>query len=215
MTHLGDRVSAYVDGQLPISLTERVTAHLATCPACREAVERERSVKTALTGMFEPAPGAEFMISLMALGGPAGPLAPRDGHMPGAPRPPLVMFEADVRRTPELALAPSAFAGRGRRLWGGALIAGATVVGAGVLSATFLPLTGPSGAPSVRPASGHLVIAPAASPASQGPGRRTGGSRTAPTVIPVVGVYSGFRPSEIVFPTLLSSFSGAVPRPAR
>ena len=234
MTHLGDRVSAYVDGQLPISHTERVTAHLATCPECREAVERERSIKTALTGMFEPAPEAGFMISLMALGGPTGPMTPRDQHMPGSPRPPLVMFEADVRGRPELSLAPTALAGRGRRRWGGALIAGATVVGAGFLTSSFLPLAGSSGSPLVRPASGQLVVTPGSSTSVQGANRRGAVGRGVPPLLPitalpvagvsvagvsvagvsVAGARSGFRPSDVAFPTL-SPGSPTHPRPAR
>jgi anti-sigma factor RsiW len=234
VTHLGDRVSAYVDGQLPISHTERVTAHLATCSDCREAVERERSIKTALTGMFEPAPKAEFMIALMALGGPTGPMAPRDQHMPGSPRPPLVMFEADVRGRPELSLAPSALTGRGRRRWGGALIAGATVVGAGFLTSSFLPLAGSSGSPLVRPASGQLIVTPGSSTSVQGANRRGPVSRDVPSVlsatglpipglpvagfpvaaVSVAGVRSGFRPSDVAFPTLSPS-AVTHPRPAR
>jgi anti-sigma factor RsiW len=235
VTHLGDRVSAYVDGQLPISHTERVTAHLATCSECREAVERERSIKTALTGMDEPAPEAGFMIALMALGGPTGPMTPRDQHMPGSPRPPLVMFEANVRGRPELSLAPSVpsalapLTRGGRRRLGGALIVGATVVGAGFLTSSFLPLAGSSGSPLVRPATGQLVVSPGSSNSGQGASRRGGVGRGVPPVLPitglpvaglsaagvsVAGISFDFRPSDVAFPTLSSS-SATPPRPAR
>ena len=43
MTHLGDRMTPLVDGQLPVDATERAHAHLASCDGCREAVETERA----------------------------------------------------------------------------------------------------------------------------------------------------------------------------
>ena len=184
MIHLGVRVSAYVDGQLPVSLTERVTAHLAACVVCREAVERERRTKGALLAMPDPSPATDFMLSLVAMGGPSGPDGPRAGHVPGSPRPPLVTFEADARRDPRLSLAPSGVVARGmlRRRWGGALIGAATVVGAGVLSATLLPLVtvGGAGVP-VRQPSGSIAVTPGSPWMQQNVVRRFG-SRGWPAV---------------------------------
>jgi anti-sigma factor RsiW len=49
--HLGPRVSALLDGQLSPEETERAWAHVHTCHACRDLVEREGWVKTRLAGL--------------------------------------------------------------------------------------------------------------------------------------------------------------------
>lgn len=51
MAHLGDRVSALLDGQLSAVETERAWAHVHLCHTCRDAVEREGWVKTSLAGL--------------------------------------------------------------------------------------------------------------------------------------------------------------------
>lgn len=56
MIHLGARVGALVDGQLPPAEAERWWAHVHGCDLCRRAVEREGWVKTRLAGA--PAPEA-------------------------------------------------------------------------------------------------------------------------------------------------------------
>ncbi|MGI9156744.1 MAG: zf-HC2 domain-containing protein [Marmoricola sp.] len=52
--HLGDRVSALVDGQLSASEEERAWAHAMTCAGCRRLVEREGWTKTRLATMADP-----------------------------------------------------------------------------------------------------------------------------------------------------------------
>lgn len=49
--HLGSRVSALLDGQLPPAEAERAWAHVHGCHACRDLVEREGWVKTRLSGL--------------------------------------------------------------------------------------------------------------------------------------------------------------------
>ena len=49
--HLGSRVSALLDGQLPVAESERAWAHVHTCHSCRDLVEREGWVKTRLAGL--------------------------------------------------------------------------------------------------------------------------------------------------------------------
>ncbi|MBS44265.1 MAG: hypothetical protein CMH83_14100 [Nocardioides sp.] len=46
--HLGARVSALLDGQLPAEEAERAWEHVHACHACRDLVEREGWVKTRL-----------------------------------------------------------------------------------------------------------------------------------------------------------------------
>lgn len=48
--HVGHRVSALIDGQLPEAEAERVWAHVMTCPPCRRQVEQEGWTKTRLQG---------------------------------------------------------------------------------------------------------------------------------------------------------------------
>jgi anti-sigma factor RsiW len=49
--HLGSRVSALLDGQLPPAEAERAWAHVQACHACRDLVEREGWIKTRLAGL--------------------------------------------------------------------------------------------------------------------------------------------------------------------
>jgi anti-sigma factor RsiW len=87
VSHLGDRVTALVDGQLPADATDRAMAHLASCGSCREAVELERLTKQRLASLATPPPGDALMARLIHMSGPAGPVPPRPGHVPGSPRP--------------------------------------------------------------------------------------------------------------------------------
>jgi len=55
--HLGESVSALVDGQLAPRDEERAWDHVMTCPGCRRAVEHEGQVKARLAVLRgEPAP---------------------------------------------------------------------------------------------------------------------------------------------------------------
>jgi hypothetical protein len=87
VTHLGEKATALVDGQLSLEATERAYAHLAHCRDCRDKVEAERLMKSRLFRLPSPALGTDLMGRLLALGGPSGPLPPRSGHVPGSPRP--------------------------------------------------------------------------------------------------------------------------------
>ena len=49
--HLGNRVSALLDGQLPADEAERAWAHVHQCHTCRDRVEREGWVKRRLAGL--------------------------------------------------------------------------------------------------------------------------------------------------------------------
>jgi anti-sigma factor RsiW len=49
--HLGTKVSALLDGRLSPDESERAWAHVHTCHACRDRVEREGWVKTSLAGL--------------------------------------------------------------------------------------------------------------------------------------------------------------------
>ncbi|WP_369183206.1 zf-HC2 domain-containing protein [Streptomyces sp. Y1] len=75
--HLGERLSAFVDGELGHDSRERVQAHLATCPQCLAEADEGRAVKHLLTRTGTPGPSAGLMARLMAVAelpedGPAG-----------------------------------------------------------------------------------------------------------------------------------------------
>jgi Putative zinc-finger len=96
VSHLGDRAAAFVDGQLSPDAAESATAHLAACRPCRDLVELERLTKIRLASLQGPAPTADLVGRLLAMGGPAGPLPPRPGHVPGMPRPQPVPLRTTV-----------------------------------------------------------------------------------------------------------------------
>jgi hypothetical protein len=93
VTHLGERVSDLVDGQLPPDAVERAHAHLVRCRECRDAVEAERLLKARLASLQGPAPEIDFLGRLMAMAEPGGPVPPRVEHVPGSPRPRTVAVD--------------------------------------------------------------------------------------------------------------------------
>src|SRR6266699_823288 len=99
MSHLGDRLSALVDGELDGAELDRAHAHLAGCQQCRAEAAELRALKQKLRALMTGAPAEAAMTSrLVALTGPGGPMPPRrrllrvvPGHRPAAgppgPRP--------------------------------------------------------------------------------------------------------------------------------
>ena len=58
MTHLGQRLSALIDGELDPSERERVLIHMTRCAACREEVAALRMLKRRMNALGEAAAGA-------------------------------------------------------------------------------------------------------------------------------------------------------------
>ncbi|MET9772861.1 zf-HC2 domain-containing protein [Streptomyces sp. NPDC006367] len=122
--HLGDRLSALVDGELGHDARERVLAHVATCPKCKAEVDAQRRLKNVFAEAPPPAPSESFLARLQGLpagGGTDGtdrsgsPSA--DGHfsdgMPGMPG----KFEFGyVPARPHSSPLPSSPANRGFRI---------------------------------------------------------------------------------------------------
>ena len=78
MSHLGDRLSALVDGELSGAELDRAHAHLASCERCRGEAADLRALKQKLRGLTADAPAeAEMTRRLIAITGPGGPLPPR------------------------------------------------------------------------------------------------------------------------------------------
>jgi anti-sigma factor RsiW len=78
MTHLGDRLSALIDGELDGAERDRAHAHLAGCEQCRTEAAELRAVKRKLSTLLPGAPAEAAMTRrLVAMTGPGGPLPPR------------------------------------------------------------------------------------------------------------------------------------------
>ncbi|PYC72160.1 hypothetical protein C7C46_26235 [Streptomyces tateyamensis] len=125
--HLGERLTAYLDGELGHDARERVQAHLATCPSCLVEVEQARSVKQLLTSTEPPGPSGLLMARLLAVAAlPDDEPGPQDG--PGAPP-----AEPVELRHPSLLTPPSL---GGSRLTGGSFGRGpGSTFGSGALGA--------------------------------------------------------------------------------
>ncbi|MFB7598983.1 zf-HC2 domain-containing protein [Streptomyces sp. NPDC056160] len=84
--HLGDRLSALVDGELGHETRERVLAHVATCPKCKAEVDAQRRLKNVFAETAPPPPSESFLARLQGLpgGGDADGGAPLGaGGFPG------------------------------------------------------------------------------------------------------------------------------------
>jgi anti-sigma factor RsiW len=78
MSHLGDRLSALVDGELTGAERDRASAHLAGCAQCRAEAAQLRALKQKLRSLAEGAPAEAAMTRrLISMTGPGGPLPPR------------------------------------------------------------------------------------------------------------------------------------------
>ena len=78
MSHLGDRLSALVDGELHGAERDRAYAHLASCEQCRTEAAELRALKKKLRALISGAPAEAAMTRrLIAMTGPGGPLPPR------------------------------------------------------------------------------------------------------------------------------------------
>ncbi len=153
--HLGDTVSALVDGQLGPEESEQAWRHVVQCPACRRLVEREGWVKRQLAWrpQVTESPSQRLLGNLYDLGGPAPVAHPRGAAVPAARS---ASNTAETREALEAWAAVEALEQRGRP-W---RRAGIALVGAGSVSAAVFGLSALSTAPL------GIGGAPAGSPAS-------------------------------------------------
>lgn len=71
--HLGDRLSALVDGELGHETRERVLAHLATCAKCKAEADAQRQLKNVFAEAAPPPPSESFLARLQGLPGGGDP----------------------------------------------------------------------------------------------------------------------------------------------
>jgi hypothetical protein len=82
MSHLGSRLSALADGQLPPAVAERALEHVAGCAECAAELRAARAARDALWSADAVAPTPDLTARLLALGGTG-----RDGDRPDGTRP--------------------------------------------------------------------------------------------------------------------------------
>ena len=70
--HLGDRLAAFVDGELTDDSRDRVQAHLVTCPQCKAAATEQRRLKSVVAASELPAMSAGLMARLHGMPGCGG-----------------------------------------------------------------------------------------------------------------------------------------------
>ncbi|WP_371577087.1 anti-sigma factor [Streptomyces sp. NBC_01314] len=79
--HLGDRLSALIDGELGHEARDRVLAHLATCAKCKTEADEQRRLKNVFAEAAPPPPSESFLARLQML--PAGGDGDGGSQLPG------------------------------------------------------------------------------------------------------------------------------------
>ena len=74
MTHLGEQISALIDGELTGAELDRANAHLAACERCRAEAAEMRQLQRALRALFEVDGDDDLTGRLLAMAGPGGPV---------------------------------------------------------------------------------------------------------------------------------------------
>ena len=77
MSHLGNRLSALVDGELSAEESDRVHAHLARCPECRDETRALRALKKRIHDLDDATPGDALTARLIRIAEPGAPVPPR------------------------------------------------------------------------------------------------------------------------------------------
>ncbi len=160
MSHLGDRISALVDGELGHEARDRALAHVAHCPSCHELLDDERAVKQALAAARAPAPPSALLDSLTAIALPGAPLPPRARSMPQGP---IVPVLPPPGRSPRGARGdsrgPSSYGGRpARRAQRARYAAVGALSVAGLVLGTAFAAGAPQQPANVVPATAELSV---------------------------------------------------------
>jgi anti-sigma factor RsiW len=147
MSHLGQRLSALIDGELGPVQRDRVLAHLARCESCRIEAASLRLLKQRMHALGEATANSSLHERLLALAAMSGP--PARGRWWRAAR------RRPVPRRP----AGHPPAGRARWAVRSLTVAGLMLLGAGVPAAAFLAGGSQQDpGPSVTPAVDLFVV---------------------------------------------------------
>jgi len=77
VSHLGEQISALIDGELTGADLDRANAHLAACARCRAEAAELRQLKRDLRALFEVDGDDALTRRLLAMAGPGGPVPSR------------------------------------------------------------------------------------------------------------------------------------------
>jgi anti-sigma factor RsiW len=122
--HLGERLSALIDGELSHAQRERVLAHLARCESCRQEAGTLRLLKRRMHALGDSDPAAGDLAGADALTWRLLAMIPAAGKGPGPQRPiRWAGRTAQARRRTRLLIA-AALAGGGLGLSAAAFLAG-------------------------------------------------------------------------------------------
>jgi hypothetical protein len=161
-------VTPLVDGRLAADAEARAAQHLHECSECADAVDTERLVRARVQALGVPRMSDDLVTRLLDIGGPSGPLRPRDEPMAAPARP--VVGVAPPSRTDATRARGSRRPGarevvrRARRRPVAAALAGTfSLLGAGIVG--VLVLGGLPGGNAQAPVA-ELRTTPSASPSS-------------------------------------------------
>lgn len=88
MSHLGEQVSALVDGELSGADLDRANAHIAGCERCRAEAAGLRELKRQLRALAADRSDDALTMRLLAMPGPRGQAVPRARPLPRPQHPP-------------------------------------------------------------------------------------------------------------------------------
>ncbi|MBV9792427.1 MAG: zf-HC2 domain-containing protein [Actinobacteria bacterium] len=99
MSHLGNRLSALIDGELSAAERDRVHAHLAGCEACRAEANDLRALKKRMRDLDDVLPSDALTRRLTRIAEPGAPVPPRRRarRMTGSPTRPQAGFRTVSR----------------------------------------------------------------------------------------------------------------------
>ena len=175
--HLGARVTPLVDGRLAADAAARAQDHVRSCCECAEAVETERLVRARLASLAVPEVSEDLTARLLHIGGPAGPLPPRDKPM-SLPARPVVGTAPPSRTDPVRSGGRPQAHSPGRRprrrpvafaLAGTFSLLGAGIVGVLVLGGSHGSAPAPVAELRTTPSASAPASAPATGPSSPTP----------------------------------------------
>jgi anti-sigma factor RsiW len=158
MTHLGERLTALVDGELGHDERDKALVHLAACDQCRAEADALRALKRRLRAMGDALPAESFLARLQAMGEPGDPLPPVIRRLPGQSRTPAVRLTRPRDTRPARGGSRRSAAARRRLPRGRYLVAGAaTLAVLGIGSAAFAAGSDPR-APRVSPSVEQFAV---------------------------------------------------------
>jgi anti-sigma factor RsiW len=167
MTHLGERMSALVDGELDHAERDRLLGHVADCQPCRSELDLLRKIKARLARSTGPEMSPTLLSKLLAMAEPGGPLPPARRPVAGpsypiAPPPRTAATDASGR--PVAAPAGSTGPGRTRRRGGRrryVYLTGASALSVGLIALGTAFAAGDisrGGGPLVTPPMDQLIV---------------------------------------------------------